>query len=159
MKTIIMTKGELDKLSPETQKEIFDAYNAREIEISDLKERVKALPFQFIDYRTDTDTIANEKTDDHLTFNCWRKTAGEQWGNSDDFNYTFRIGKKYIRLYMEFSTSDHNNQAGFERELGVSVNKFDEILSLVEEAYNSEDVADKNQLISIAATRVESLVR
>ena len=155
MKTVIITKQELDAMPAEISACITTVLAERKATIAQLKERIANLPYQEINYRTDVDQLQAESPNENLVIDLWEKTAGEQWGNSAGWKYTFRLGRKYIRLYMEYENSS-DYQLDQVKQCGVSVNKMDEIVSLLEEAYSGDPV-DKDQLLAIVVNRVDSL--
>jgi DNA-binding ferritin-like protein (Dps family) len=154
MKTIVLKKSELDKFPGEVQELIKKTIETRTNDLKDLKERIKKLPFQKITYRTDTNEISKEEKSPNFIIDCWHKTAGEQWGNAAGNEYTFRIGSKYIRLYIYFSGTNLTSQY---YNFQISFSKMEEIIDLFEEVYNCNDETDKLSLLEIAISRVEKL--
>jgi hypothetical protein len=155
MKTIILTKAELDSLPSDVQEKVMKVYNERENTISELKTRIKNLPFREIDYRTDNNDISAEvKGGENLKISLWEKTGGEEWGNCAGSNYTFRLGKKYIRMYIESFATNRMNWDG--PTVTLSAAKLAEIIDLLEEAYKSEET-DKGHIVSIVASRIKKL--
>jgi len=159
MKTLILTKQELDSLPKEVQDQIMNVYNARSSEISELKSRIKSLPFMVVSYRSDHNTIEDTRNDEeNLTFRIWEKTAGEEWGNNAGHEFQFRVGRKYIRMDISsWATNRSDYDCGSHY---ISVSKLSEILDLLEEAYSQDEEGEveKDRLLSIACSRVENLM-
>jgi hypothetical protein len=159
MKTLILSKKELDGLSKEAQQEVMAAYNSRANELKELKARIKAFPFKLISYREDIGMLDDLRIGGkNLTFRIRRKTGGEQWGNSVGREYEIRIGHKYIRVDgTGFCTNSPDWDIG---SFYISASKLGEIVDLVEEAMNMEDVysPDATAILKIAVNRMSSLV-
>jgi hypothetical protein len=152
--TVILTTAELQSMPDEVKSIIKLTSENRESSLHDLKNRIRSLPNQKISYRSDNNIITDESQADSLILDEWFKTAGEQWGNAAGTTYTFRLGRKYIRLYMKFQNSQAQIEA--DHEITVKPSTVDSILSLIEEAYRSEQ-ADKDSLLCNAAIKIMNL--
>jgi len=154
MKTLILTKKELDSMPMDVQNKVIEIYNERKTSISELKSRIKNLKYKSIVYRSDIEKIVLNNTNDNiLNFDIWEKTDGEQWGNCFGRKYEIRLGRKYIRVDIEFYRT---NSSGSDTSKYISELKLSEILDLLEEAFLSNEV-DQNRLSSIAANRLQNL--
>lgn len=154
MKTLVLTKKELDNLPKEVQDQIMAVCNARKNEISELKSRVNSLKYKSIDYRYDIEKVDRTEGENNLIFDIWQKTDGEQWGNCAGRKYEIRIGKKYIRVDIEFYAT---NNSGSHWSVYLSSSKLAEILDLLEESEKSEEI-DADNIISIACYRLKNAV-
>lgn len=157
MKTQIVTNLELDQLSESARTELLSILNNRETLISDLKKRVAKLPFQRISYRDDINEVTSTNADDFLTFRMWEKTAGEQWGNNLGNEHIMKFGSKYIRFENSFWNSERN----LDHSTGstyISNAKAEELISLVERAFESENDVDRDKLLFLAGWRIKKLV-
>jgi hypothetical protein len=162
MKTLILTKKEIDSLPKEVQDQVMNVYNNRQNEISLLKKRVKELKCNSYNVRDDVNLISITRTgiEAILYFDIWHKTGGEQWGNCSGRKYEIRIGRKYIRVDIEFYATNNNNSGSIE-SVYISESKLAEILDLLEEAQNFDksDVlgeVDFDRVVLIAANRLQS---
>lgn len=159
MKTLILKKSELDKLPEDCQKQITQLFKDTEISIKELKARIAKLKYPFIDYRSDIGEIeARDETPngvkyENLVFDVWHKTEGEQWGNCEGFKFTFRLGRKYIRV----DVYHYCGQRNFAESKYLSEAKLSEILDLVEEAEVCKDEIDSGRIYQVAAQRLYAM--
>ncbi len=153
MKTLLLKKQELDKLPAETQNQILNIVKERENSIDFLKKRIKNLETNSVTYREDINQIRKLDKENNLTFDIYRKTEGEQWGNCEGNRYVIRIGSKYIRIDREHYIT---NSTDWDTSFYISINKLSEILDLLEEAEKSNEV-DKDKMYIIACHRVDAL--
>ena len=158
MKTIIVTNKELEVLSESARAELLSIIEKREPSIIEFKKRVANLPFQRISYRGDINEVTSTNADDFLTFRVWHKTAGEQWGNNYGNEYIMKFGSKYIRFEKSFWDSERN--LDYSTGSTYILNHFaEEIIALVEKAFESGNDVDRDKLLAIAATRIEKTAR
>jgi hypothetical protein len=166
MKTIILTKAELDSLPKEVQEQVMGVYNAHENDLLDLKDRVSKLKFNSISYRDDLNKVDSlEKTQEpDILFNIWQKTGERQWVNCSgkkcssfsSKKYTVRIGRKYIKINGYYHNTDRPDRDL--KEITISADKLEEIISLLEEAERNTDEVDADQIRKIAINRFKNLV-
>lgn len=159
MKTIILTKNELETLPIEVQEKIMDVYNNRQNEIKTLKERINKLKYKSFSYRDDRNSIedfSELEEKNILVFEIWQKNAGEQWGNCSGNKYSIKLGNKFIKISgYHFCT----NQQDFDiSEIEISTSKLSEILDLLEEFERNENEIDSDKILKIAISRFSNLV-
>jgi len=156
MKTIIVSGKELESLDKNLKNALLLIIEKRETTISELKDRIKKLSYQLVSYRDDIDKITRKEECDFLTFRIWRKTQGEQWGNNCGNEYVLKFGNKYIRFERSFWNSERNLDYD-NGPMYVSLQKCDELVSLIEQAQNSGNEVDEEALLQSVCVRISSI--
>ena len=156
MKTIIITKKELESLSDVSRNELLSIIEKRETTIAGLKDRVKKLSYKLVSYRDDIREITGKKECCFLTFRVWHKTQGEQWSNNCGNEYVLMFGNKYIRFEASFWNSESNIDYPT-RPVYISLQKCDEFISLIEKAQSSENEVDEELLLQSVCVRISSI--
>lgn len=157
MKTLVLSVEDLKSLPIEMAEMLEKMIDAKEVNLQDLKTRIAALKSADIHYRSDHNVITSRRSSDNLKFSVWQKTEGEQWGNNRGYNYTIKIGRKYITATGEgFRT----NESDWDKpNISISAAKLANIVSLLELAENPEtDEDDVDQLTIKAVNQFRGLV-